>query len=247
MKKQYKAILLAVLGLGGISAAQAQDALLGFNDAGGTANDYVTDLGALSQFTTTTTINLSSDFSAASFTAAFGATPDSNVAAGFVGSTSGILLESYAGGTPAGALPSGTPTITGYNQSSTDASSVLTGVYASSTSAVNGIDGWSYIISQSTTSGGAQGGNALAQNTGNPEGLLSSGAITLAVYEATATTGRHAATTPFTEIGTLAVNTATDSVIYNGVAVPEPNTYGVLAGAGLLIVSLRNKFSGKNA
>jgi hypothetical protein len=62
MKNLYKAALLAALGLASVSVAQAQsDMLLGFNDAGpntGAAsyqNDYVIDLGAISQFTVNST------------------------------------------------------------------------------------------------------------------------------------------------------------------------------------------------
>ena len=69
--KLYKAVLLAALGLGGITAAQAQDALLGFNSAPGTGsgNDYVIDLGSGSQFNNQAILNFS--FSSTTFSNAF--------------------------------------------------------------------------------------------------------------------------------------------------------------------------------
>jgi len=247
MKKQYKAILLAVLGLGGITAAQAQDALLGFNDATGTANDYVIDLGALSLFTPSATLNLSSDFSSSSFSTAFGATP-SGVAAGFIAGTPSALLESYAGGTPTGTLPSGTPAVTSFNASGTAMSGILLGVNPSASGVTASGSAWSYNIAVSPTQNGLGGSIAVAGNTGNPMGMLSSDAITLAVYESKAVgSGRTQSTTAWTQIGTLAVDANAGSIVFTGSAVPEPTSYGLLGGAGLLMVSLRNKFSRKQA
>jgi hypothetical protein len=49
--------------------------------------------------------------------------------------------------------------------------------------------------------------------------------------------------------GYFAFNANTDSLTFTGaaVSVPEPTTYGLLAGAGLLVVSLRNQFRRKQA
>lgn len=248
-KKLYKVALLAALGLGGITAAQAQDALLGFNDAGGTGNDYVIDLGAGSQFTPTATLNLSSLFNASTFNTAFGATPDISLAAGLAGQVGGAtLIQSYAGGTPAQNLPSGTPTPSQLSVSFAAASGIALGYYSSASAPTTG-SAWSANIAQSTSLGGLNGGTSLGNNTGNPMGSFSSGDLTLALYESTkGGTLRAPTASPWTEVGTLDVNLNSDSITYTGVAaVPEPTTYGLLAGAGLLIVSLRNKFSRKNA
>ena len=172
--------------IGGVTAAQAQDALLGFNDAGGTGNDYVIDLGAGSQFTPTATLNLSPLFSASSFNTAFTATPNTNVAAGFVsqvGSTG--FLQSYAGGTPAGTLPSGTPSAPQWDAAFAAASGILLGVYSSASGSTPGGSAWSYNIAASPTANGLAAGNALSAQTGNPMGTLGSGVIDLTVYEST--------------------------------------------------------------
>ena len=99
MKKLYKAALLAALGLTGATAAQAQvapsDVFLGFNDSAGPSganNDYVIDLGAGANFTTTASLNLSSDFNASTFSTAFSADASylNNVAAGAVQSIEAV-------------------------------------------------------------------------------------------------------------------------------------------------------------
>jgi hypothetical protein len=43
-------------------------------------------------------------------------------------------------------------------------------------------------------------------------------------------------------LGTFTLDN-TGTVTFN--AVPEPSAYGIIAGAGLLVVSLRNRFSKK--
>jgi hypothetical protein len=54
----------------------------------------------------------------------------------------------------------------------------------------------------------------------------------------------------FSEIGTITIDVPTDTVTFNGIdsaPVPEPTTYGLLAGAGLLLVGVRRQFVKKNA
>jgi hypothetical protein len=46
----------------------------------------------------------------------------------------------------------------------------------------------------------------------------------------------------------LAVNANTGSILYTGIAaVPEPTTFSLLGGAGLLVLSFRKKFSRNQA
>jgi len=246
--KLYKAVLLAALGLGGITSVQAQDALLGFNDAGGTGNDYVIDLGSGSQFTTTATIDFSSQFTM--FTTAFGTTPDANVAAGFVSQVgSSSILQSYAGGTPnLGGLTAGNPSGNQALAARAAASGILTGVYASSLGQTGSGNAWSYNIAANPTTAGLTTGISFAADTANPMGTLTGGQITLALYESTIGSGRNAPGSTWTEVGTLAIDANAGTAIYTGIAaVPEPTTFSLLGGAGLLLISLRNKFSRKQA
>jgi hypothetical protein len=84
----------------------------------------------------------------------------------------------------------------------------------------------------------------------NPEqNLSSSGIITETLYQSTeASLGATGGA--FSEIGTITIDVPTDTVTFNGIdsaPVPEPTTYGLLAGAGLLLVGVRRQFVKKNA
>jgi hypothetical protein len=47
-------------------------------------------------------------------------------------------------------------------------------------------------------------------------------------------------------MGQFVIDSSGD-VAYDVTAVPEPSTYGLLAGAGLLAFALRRQFNGQNA
>jgi hypothetical protein len=252
MKNSYKAVLLAVLGLTVASAAQAAtsgvDLALGFNDPSGPSsaqNDFVIDLGSVSQIGLTTSMTWSGssldggDF-ASDFTSAFG-TDGSALNRVGVGLVQG---NSVGGANGKGDLiqtgnESGTPSITAIQASIPGAGGIVLGSYGS-TSAANGAD--------SANNWTTQSGN-ITTATGNPIGDLSGGIVSELVYEDDVSgTARNPSTTPWVELGTLTVNLNSDTVTFTGIdAVPEPATYGLLAGAGLLVVSLRNQFRRKQA
>jgi hypothetical protein len=248
MKKNlYKAALLAALGIGSVTAAQAQttDVLLGFNDANGPAsaqNDYVLDLGVASAFTTTASLNF--NISSTTFASAFGSdsmalTSNNHVAAGVVegNPATGLWFSTstpLSGLTAAGASPA-----LGY------ASSVLTTPvnYASST-----VNGWSYYIAQSPLAGGANVAGSFANDLGNPMQFLNNGVVQETLYgNQIIGSGRNATLAGYTALGTLGINANNDTISFTGVAVPEPSTYGLLACAGLLLVAIRRQISRKNA
>ena len=262
MKKSYKLALLAVLGLATVTAAHAgtTDMLLGFDDAAAPTlagqSDYVIDLGAQTLFTTTASLNLSSDFSASTFNTAFG--------------SDGNSLNDVAVGAVAGSAPTtGTHTLF---QTSTSLSGLATWTTAN-LAAFNGAIGYAQspapgeyasglgLGGNPTTSGGfsqyvaidpnTPGGNAggsVASTSGNPLQFLSSGIVSEELFESTGTGARGSSGSAWTEIGTFDINVNSDTVSFTGVdAVPEPATYGLLAASGLLIVALRRQFKAKNA
>lgn len=243
MKKLYKAALLAALGLASVTAAQAStDLLLGFNDAGSTNsaanNDYVVDLGALSQFTTTATIDLSSAFNATTFAAAFGADLGgssygnyNNVAAGAAGGSSGGSVFGTGGAT-------GSSSATAFNYQVNAVGGVVIGEYGSAS-----LNSWSSGIAAGP-SGFTPGLFVAAGGAPNPMFNLSGGTITEILYQSVYSgSGKSATATGFTEVGTLAIDVNTGSVIFTGVAaVPEPSTYALFGGAGLMLLVFRNKF-----
>jgi len=247
MKNLYKSALLAALGLASITAAHATttDVLLGFNDAAGVTanqNDYVIDLGAANLFTTTANLNLSSLFSSSIFTAAFGSdgTLANHVAVGVVQGNTGSLPKTLYTTGPLGVSPQSGP----FNNAAAAAQASPIGSYASTTTG-----SWSANVAVSPTVGGTASPNVSI--AGNPMQYLSSGVITETLYESHRNTSLGAPTA-WTILGTIAIDTIAGTINFTGAnfvasPVPEPATYGALAGAGLLALSLRRNLNRKNA
>lgn len=243
MKNLYCVGLLAALGLATTTVASAQttpaagDLLLGFNDAAGPTsaqNDYVVDLGSATQFTTTTTVDLSSLFSATTFNSAFGTDGNSlvDVAVGAVGGNgTGANKQFYQTlGIGSGLGSSSIATAIQY-------AGPTYGEYASST-----VDGWSDLVAVSPTAIGANAAGSVSTASENPTSYLSSGIVTESLWEATLTGSGRNAVYATEELGNLTINLNTDSVSFAGVdAVPEPTTLALAGLGGLSMFLLRRK------
>lgn len=248
MTKLYKTALLAALGLATLSAAQAStsDMLLGFNDAAGPSsaqNDYVIDLGAVSQFTTTASLDLSSYFNATTFATAF------STDAGYLNNVSAGVVEAYGGGYPktlfltSAGTPSSTIQKSPFLNSIAILGAVTVGEYTSA-SGITGNNGWSYAVAVSPTDVGASS-SASAQAGVNPLQNLNNGIITETLYTTYNTGAFGSAANPvaWSAVGTFNINVNNGSILFTGVsAVPEPSTYVLaLVGGGLMLVALRRR------
>ena len=247
----YKAVLLAALGLSTVTAAQASgDLLLGFNDAAGPSgaqNDYVIDLGAVSQFTTGTLVNFAIAGST-TFQTAFSADVNylNNVAAGVVGGATGSLFLTSVGAPYSGLNSASAST------SSSLAQSPTVGEYTSAT-----VGGWSYNVATAPSQvsvggpfnpGSSPSGSVAGTSGSNPMANLSGGVLSINLYEATYTGGFHSTFNNFTQIGTFVINPGQNSGYFQGVdAVPEPSSLALFGGAGVLGLLFRRKLNRKNA
>jgi hypothetical protein len=96
------------------------------------------------------------------------------------------------------------------------------------------------IAASPTVQGSALGGN-LAGNSVNPMANLSGGVLVEELYESTGSGSRGFTPSSWSELGTLTIDMNAQTITYIGVAVPEPSTYGLVAGAGLLVIALRRQ------
>jgi hypothetical protein len=264
MKNSYKVALLAALGIISATSGYAQyadgDLLLGFTSTGAN-KDYTFDLGQISSFTANE--QLGSGISWSVFSSAFGA---NNVAVGAVGAdTTGnvdpsggqtiwtSVLRSTQPVTSSGVAGSSTPSAT--SQLAMDAQTGDPGGVTQNPAVTqNGgtVVGntWGDLIATGVGTPGTLG-SSWASGIHNPMVALGTGsaggAVNLDIY--TATDDNNVNT--YTYAGDLQINITSSgaSVIWDPTlaAVPEPTTYGLLAGFGLLAVALRNQFSRKNA
>ena len=257
MTKLYKAALLAALGLASVTAAQAAngqpgDLILGF--VNGTQN-YVIDLGAL-PITAGTDFGIAGSglFSLSTYNSTFTA---GGVSVGIVG---GQLLGGVGDYIYTTSLRSGVvdtsfgtagtetvPTKPGTRPNLSNAASLMTAIDLGVQSAT-AAGSFSSLVAASPTASGlnlttsyvgyvVQGANPLKDITGNT--------ITLDLWESI----RGGSVGAFTYQGDITLNLNTGSLVWDPsvTAVPEPASYGLLAGAGLLVVTLRRQFSRKNA
>jgi hypothetical protein len=239
MKNSYKIALLAALGLVSVSAVQAQnqDLIVGIYDPTAAHTDVI-DLGAgVSTLVNVETWNL-------------GSLGVSSV----IGSTlSSTTLFGVAGYYDNGAGASASSYLATYKTPTSTLSSTL-GV--GSYSLLQGVIGSQAYVGLGSQSVGTPGAwdqqvqpvnlNTLASGLGfNPSVLVTKSAEFYNLIDDNSAPAK---------VGYFTLNSSTEVLTYTETAaisdvtsVPEPTTYGLIAGAGLLIVSLRNKFSRKQA
>lgn len=261
MKKQlFKAALLAALGLASVTAAQAAtpnpgDLVLGFTQSSGnpSGNDYVIDLGS-SFLGTSGVTDLSSLISLTTFNSTFSSV--SAVNAGVVGgiNTGGdgteVWLTSLRNGSPASVTIPGTETkpskitLSGnLSGAAAVAGSVLLGTPSQTDT---GLGSWTQQIAKSPTLAGANTHNFVSYigSSGNPLRNIGTSGILIEDLWTESNVGGTLSAMTYDGFFTLDMTGSTPVFTYTGntVAVPEPMSYGLLSGAGLLLLSLRRQF-----
>jgi hypothetical protein len=232
MKQLYKAALLAALGLASVSSVHAAytagDLLVGFTTASG--SDLVYDLGQESALQNGETFSalsslLSSDFSDLSIVnwGVIGNGANSGtVRTAWTTTSPGVGANTVTGSGAFGKLNTVAVTLAG---------STLTGAGTHNSPLASSSTSWNTETLNGTLAGdynnAYENPNVLGVGSADFSQILNDGS------------------TP-TVIGSFALG-ANDSFTYTAVAVPEPTTYGMLAGAGLLVVSLRNQLRRKQA
>lgn len=262
MKKLYKAALLAALGLGSMTAAQAStDLLLGFNDAAGPSsaqNDYVIDLGldgatlVADANANNGTYDLSSLFDSSTFFSSlstspgpgFGTDPNAlnNVCAGVVGgysiSNPKLLYQTVAIGVTPAAI-SGSQ----LSDAANAAQGVAIGNYASTAT-----EGWTALVSVDATTLNSQAApSTLSAATGiSAIGNMNSGVLSVELWENQRDSG-FAPADGWVDQGTFNINVNSGTVTFTVAPVPEPSALGLLGVAGLASLLFCRRFQRHHA
>lgn len=246
--------MLAAAGAAILSqAAQAQDVstdanpgdlILGLNKSG--ASDYIIDLGAI----TGSHVDFSSRLNLSTFTAQFGASPV-GVNAGVVGGDIGLVTPQFVYTTTAfGASAPTKPTTQAQVQlASGNVSGLAMDPSLSIVVAPSVANSWSASIALNPTSPGTTAANNFVGNMPGANPLQTFGSSKILKEDLWQDTNPATGTAPWQKLGTLTfdLSGASPSITFDAVAVPEPTTYGLVAGAGLLVLSLRRRLSGKTS
>lgn len=228
MKNSYKFTLLAALGLAGVASVQAYTSgdLLFAVYQPGVANTQVYDIGQFSSLfygESWTADQLG--FSGAGFNSTLAPTAEFGIFGALTAGNATVLHTVYqtsAGNTP-GTLPS-------YVEYSTVKSPLITLANNQGAQPVNG--GTDFASSLTLGNGGLT--DALGYN---PATLVDNSASFWSVADD--------GSAP-TINGYFTLDANSETLTFSAAPVPEPTTYSLLAGAGLLIALLRNKASRKN-
>jgi len=241
MTQTYKLAWLTALGVAGLAGTiQAQsyatgDLLVGIYEPSA-ANTLVVDLGSAATITGQSFAqwDLTSDLTAA------GITVTSATEYGLVGATTASNPQSvWASGI-------GSTTWTSGNTAAVESSVNTIGQYVSGgfvaepISGGNGSDWYNQTVVTPPTGLNATVLGNINSLVGTPETLYKS----TGSYSA----GRPPVAVPGSEVTDLAFNfNPTTDVLTYGTPVPEPSTYALLAGAGLLVLALRKQLVRKQA
>ena len=267
MKNLHKFALLTALGLASVqgvfAGANNNDLILDINanDSGGTT-EFDVNLGNISTFTPTPNYDLSSlvsgfnSYSSATVSGLMiGVVGGQNGQGGIAGTGNDIFSTTMrvGGSSYATAGTEGAPTAGSPGKAAIGSAGGITGTF--SDYGVNTSTGdstsWTSLVAKDTTTDGTAN-NSFSSYLGlNPMSSITGSTITLDLWKDTVT---GAAPPPF-RLGVYQGDLTLDperfcgppSLVYDVSAVPEPTTYGMLAGAGLLLVSFRNKLVRKNA
>ena len=226
MKNMYKLALLAAVGLVSITSAQAQynqgDLLVGFTT--GSGNDLIYDIGSASSLTQGESWNLASLLTGNLSTIA-------NDSWGVIGVTPGAYnagtstIFTTASGSNVGALGS-----IGKNQFK----AAITDVGTIGLDFSSGVSAYDAASDGNSWNSQANGSTGFAADTTNPN---ATGVATQTFYTEQSTGLGQDSFFSLGSTGTLTFGTA--------VSVPEPATYGLLSGAGMLLLGLRRQLSRK--
>jgi hypothetical protein len=249
------------------------DLVIGFTStAAGVTQDYFVDIGQFSALTSPND-NLSSLLSFSTLQSVFGsALTSGNVNVGVIGadSVNGLLWDTSKRNsgpftpdyTVANSTAPGTPTSGQLSAAQSTAGGLNVGPSGGSVGyAKSNNDSWSSLIAQKpgaksdSTAYGTLGINSFAAQVSNPMATVAadgSGGFTvnLDLYGDNNNNGTTGRKFLYDGYFSMDYNTTSDSlslVFDPAAAVPEPGTYGLLAGAGLLLVALRRQFTAKNA
>jgi hypothetical protein len=258
MNKALKSIVLAAVAAAGITSAQAQyvanDLLLGVT-GGSSSVDLVINLGFLDAVNQPgAVVNLSSVITASDL-AGFGSSFQAGVVGGQPATAGRDLYATQLRGalgtaTVAGSLPPTGINRTQVGSSVGDLAGLNNSLGLGNTSASHMIKttvpssdpgSWQNLIAP----GGTNGPGQFQNDSGiNPMGTASGSLVYLDLYrEVPPTTGSN----PFNYLGYFTLDNSGASPILTFtsglIAVPEPSTYGVIAAAGLLVLSLGRQFT----
>lgn len=264
MKNLYKFALLTALGLASVqgvfAGANNNDLILDINanDSGGTT-EFDVNLGNISTFTPTPNYDLSSlvsgfnSYSSATVSGLMiGVVGGQNGQGGIAGTGNDIFSTTMrvGGSSYATAGTEGAPTAGSPGKAAIGSAGGITGTF--SDYGVNTSTGdstsWTSLVAKDTTTDGTAN-NSFSSYLGlNPMSSITGSTITLDLWKDTVTGSSTTSGWVYQGDLTLTLNgSAAPSLVYDVSAVPEPTTYGMLAGAGLLLVSFRNKLVRKNA